>query len=304
MKLRIATRESQLALTQAKIIQQQLLSLHPDLIIELVGITTEADKNLDVSLDKIGGKGLFVKELEQALLDQRADLAVHSLKDVPVELPPQLQLVVFCERVDPRDVFICNRQLRFEELPAGSIVGTSSLRRQSQLRALRPDLQFAMLRGNVNTRLRKLDDGEFDAIILAAAGLMRLNLHDRIQQFFSAEQIIPAAGQGILAIECRQADLEIANLIAPLHDPQTAYAALAERAMNLRLGGSCNVPIGAYAEVQQDKLTLFGLVGHPDGSVIIRNKITGTVDQAQQLGTKLAERLLAAGADRILACLN
>ncbi len=304
MKCRIATRESALALTQAKLIQQQLLSFHPELSVELIGITTEADRKLDITLDKIGGKGLFVKELEHALMENRADIAVHSLKDVPVELPEGLHLPVICERSDPFDAFVCPRDLTFMDLPKDAVVGTSSLRRQSQLQALRPDLHFKNLRGNVNTRLRKLDDGEFDAIILAAAGLERLGFSDRIRHVFEPESLLPAAGQGVLAIECRRDDPSIENLIRCLIHPTTALCATAERAMNLRLGGGCHVPIGAYAQQIDQSLQITGIVGQPDGSLIIRRSLSGPLDQATQIGTDLAERLLAAGADKILKCLN
>jgi hydroxymethylbilane synthase len=299
--LRIATRKSALALWQAEYVKAELEALHPSLNVELVPMTSRGDKILDVPLAKVGGKGLFVKELEHALLSQEADIAVHSMKDVPMEFPEGLGLSVICPRGDPRDAFVSNRFSSVDELPEGSVVGTSSLRRQCQLLAKRPDLSIKFLRGNVNTRLQKLDDGEYDAIILATAGLVRLEMADRIRQRIEPEFCLPAGGQGAVGIEIRSGDERIQQLLAPLHCSTTAEQVLAERAMNKRLEGGCQVPIGCFAIHQdQDQLWLRGLVGNPDGSVMLEDDIRGPVSEAEALGVKLAERLLAAGAGEIL----
>ncbi|WP_409421355.1 hydroxymethylbilane synthase [Pseudaeromonas sp. ZJS20] len=299
--LRIATRKSPLALWQAEHIRHRLQQLHPQLRVELVPMSTRGDKILDTPLAKVGGKGLFVKELETALLEGRADLAVHSMKDVPVDFPDGLGLTVICAGEDPRDAFVSPRFASLDELPQGAVVGTSSLRRQCQLRARRPDLQVRDLRGNVNTRLAKLDAGEYDAILLAAAGLQRLGMAERIRQALPVETSLPANGQGVLAIECRLADRQTLALLAPLDDADSRDRVLAERAMNRALQGGCQVPIGAHAVLAGEQLWLRGLVGSPDGSQLLQDEIRGPRQQAEALGETLARRLLEAGADRILA---
>ncbi|MBL0500567.1 hydroxymethylbilane synthase [Aeromonas caviae] len=299
--LRIATRKSPLALWQANFVKDRLEALHPDLQVELVPMSTQGDKILDTPLAKVGGKGLFVKELETAMLEGRADIAVHSMKDVPVEFPDGLGLHTICEREDPRDAFVSNHFNQIDELPQGAVVGTSSLRRQCQLRAARPDLVIRDLRGNVNTRLAKLDAGEYDAIILAAAGLKRLEMAHRIAAFIEPEQSLPANGQGAVGIECRLDDHELHALLAPLEHPETRIRVLTERAMNRALQGGCQVPIGAYALVEGEEVWLRGLVGSPDGSRVIRDEIRGPLAEGEALGHTLAQRLLAAGADVILA---
>lgn len=299
--LRIATRKSALALWQAEFVKAELEKFHPELTVELVPMSTQGDKILDTPLAKIGGKGLFVKELEQAMLDGRADIAVHSMKDVPVEFPEGLALNTICEREDPRDAFVSNTYKTLDELPKGAIVGTSSLRRQCQIKALRPDLEIRDLRGNVNTRLAKLDDGQYDAIILAAAGLIRLEMPERISDFIGADISLPANGQGAVGIECRIDDEATQAFLAPLEHNETRMRVLAERAMNRKLQGGCQVPIGAYAEIVGDDLTLRGLVGAIDGSVILQDSVSGSVKQAEQLGEQLADTLLERGADKILA---
>ncbi len=299
--LRIATRKSPLALWQANFVKDRLEALHPDLQVELVPMSTQGDKILDTPLAKVGGKGLFVKELETAMLEGRADIAVHSMKDVPVEFPDGLGLHTICEREDPRDAFVSNHFNQIDELPQGAVVGTSSLRRQCQLRAARPDLVIRDLRGNVNTRLAKLDAGEYDAIILAAAGLKRLEMAHRIAAFIEPEQSLPANGQGAVGIECRLDDHELHALLSPLEHPETRIRVLTERAMNRALQGGCQVPIGAYALVQGEEVWLRGLVGSPDGAQVIRDEIRGPLTDGEALGHTLAQRLLAAGADVILA---
>ncbi|WP_188152281.1 hydroxymethylbilane synthase [Teredinibacter waterburyi] len=301
--LRIATRKSALALWQAEYVKSRLEHFHPQLTVELVPLTSRGDVILDVPLAKVGGKGLFVKELEQAMLDNEADIAVHSMKDVPMEFPEGLDLAVICEREDPRDAFVSNRYPNIDALPPRSVVGTSSLRRQSQLLAARPDLEVTFLRGNVNTRLAKLDAGEYDAIILAAAGLIRLEMGDRIRSFISPEFMLPAGGQGAVGIECRSADSDVLELLQPLHHTETALRVSAERALNKRLNGGCQVPIGAYALLEgelRDQIWLRALVGDPDGSKIIQHESRGPAKDAEQLGIDLADTLLASGADIIL----
>ncbi len=301
LRLRIATRKSLLALWQAEYVKAELEKHHPGLVIELVPLTSRGDKILDVPLAKVGGKGLFVKELEQALLAGNADIAVHSMKDVPMEFPEGLGLPVICPREDARDAFVSNRYNSLDEVPAGAVIGTSSLRRQCQLLSRRPDLQVKFLRGNVQTRLQKLDDGEYDAIILAAAGLIRLGLKERIRAYIAPEQCLPAGGQGAVGIECRINDAETIELIKPLHHLVTAEQVIAERAMNRRLQGGCQVPIACYAIHRDNQLWLRGLVGAPDGSQMLFDEISGPVGDAEKMGVELAERLLAAGADKILA---
>lgn len=300
-RLRIATRKSLLALWQAEYVKAELEKHHPGILVELVPLTSRGDKILDVPLAKVGGKGLFVKELEQALLEGDADIAVHSMKDVPMEFPAGLGLSVICPREDARDAFVSNRYNSLDEVPAGAVIGTSSLRRQCQLLASRPDLQVKFLRGNVQTRLQKLDDGEYDAIILAAAGLIRLELKERIRAYIAPEQSLPAGGQGAVGIECRMDDAATIALIRPLHHSTTAEQVLAERAMNRRLQGGCQVPIACYAIHRDNQLWLRGLVGAPDGSEMLFDEITGPVADAEKIGIELADRLLAAGADKILA---
>ncbi|QSX29765.1 MULTISPECIES: hydroxymethylbilane synthase [Shewanella] len=298
--IRIATRKSPLAMWQAEFVKAELERIHPGLVVELLPMSTKGDVILDTPLAKVGGKGLFVKELEVAMLEDKADIAVHSMKDVPVDFPEGLGLEVICEREDPRDAFVSNSYSNLEQLPHGAVVGTSSLRRQCQLRARRPDLQIKDLRGNVGTRLAKLDSGEYDAIILAAAGLIRLGLSERIASFISAEESLPANGQGAVGIECRTDDARVKALLAPLEHKTTRLRVLAERAMNTRLEGGCQVPIGAFAEIDAGQLTLRGLVGNPDGSEIITGVIQGAADDAVSLGQQLADELLGKGAKAIL----
>ncbi len=298
--IRIATRKSPLAMWQAEHVAAALRKAHPGLAVEILGMSTQGDKILDTPLAKIGGKGLFVKELEERMLAGDADIAVHSMKDVPVELPPGLHLAVIMEREDPRDAFVSSRYPDLESLPQGARVGTSSLRRQCQLTDRRPDLQIAPLRGNVNTRLRKLDAGEYDAIILAAAGLIRLGFGERIRNLITIDDSLPAIGQGAIGIECRQDDARVNALLQPLHHAQTASRVRAERAMNHRLEGGCQVPIGGHAVLEGDRLTLRGLVGTVDGSEIVRGEISGPAEDAASLGRALAEELLQHGAAEIL----
>lgn len=301
--VRIATRKSPLALWQAEYVKQQLLAHHPQLQVALLGLSTRGDKLLDTSLAKVGGKGLFVKELEVALLEGEADIAVHSMKDVPMEFPEGLKLAVICEREDPLDAFVSNNYQRLDQLPAGAVVGTSSLRRQSQVRAQFPDLQIKDLRGNVNTRLAKLDRSEYDALILASAGLIRLDLHQRIASRLDAELCLPAGGQGAVGIECRAGDKAIQTLLDPLHHMESAYCVTAERAMNRRLQGGCQVPIGCFAQLQPsgDRLKLRGLVASVDGQRMLKADIQGAVEDAEKLGERLADKLLSMGAEEILA---
>ncbi|ENB2052360.1 hydroxymethylbilane synthase [Vibrio fluvialis] len=298
--IRIATRQSPLALWQAHYVKDALQAAHPGLEVELVTMVTRGDVILDTPLAKVGGKGLFVKELEVAMLEGRADLAVHSMKDVPVDFPEGLGLVTICEREDPRDAFVSNTYASLDELPHGAIVGTCSLRRQCQLKEARPDLVIKELRGNVGTRLGKLDAGEFDAVILAAAGLKRLKLEQRIRSFIEPEQSLPAVGQGAVGIECRLDDARLRELLAPLSHAETTDRVLCERAMNLTLEGGCQVPIGSYALLEGDDLWLRALVGEPDGSHIVRGEIRGPRQDAERLGVELANQLLANGARDIL----
>jgi hydroxymethylbilane synthase len=299
--LRIATRSSPLAVWQAEYVKQRLEGLHDGLSVELVLIKTQGDKILDTPLAKIGGKGLFVKELEQAMMAGEADIAVHSMKDVPMELPEGFDLPVICEREDPRDAFVSNHYDSLDALPQGARVGTSSLRRSAQLMALRPDLEVLSLRGNVQTRLSKLDDGQFDAILLAAAGLKRLGMNERIRYELPPEVSLPAVGQGAVGIECRADDADTRALLAPLNDADTWDRVVAERAMNRRLEGGCQVPIAGYAELQGDELWLRALVASEDGREVLRVEGRAPRGEAQQLGTGLGDQLLAKGADRILA---
>ena len=298
--VRIATRNSPLALWQAEFVKAELLKFHPEVEVELIGFTTKGDKLLDSPLSKVGGKGLFVKELEVAMLNGDADIAVHSMKDVPMEFPEGLELAVICEREDPRDAFVSNKYSSLDELPEGAVLGTSSLRRQCQIGALRPDLQIKDLRGNVNTRLAKLDQGEYDAIILAAAGLIRLEMAERIASYIAVDQSLPAGGQGAVGIECRSDDARIKQLLAPLAHDETSYRVIAERALNRRLEGGCQVPIACYAQLNAGELSMNALVGSIDGKRILRAAGNDAADNAEQLGIRLAEELLAQGADEIL----
>lgn len=299
----IATRESALALWQAHHIRDRLMALHPGLRVELLGMTTQGDRILDVTLNKIGGKGLFVKELEQALQDGRADLAVHSLKDVPMVLPDGFALAAIGAREDPRDAFVSNQYRQLSELPPGSVVGTSSLRRESQLRARYPHLDIRPLRGNVNTRLRKLDEDQYAAIILAAAGLKRLGFADRIAALLEPEQSLPAAGQGALGIEIRADRKDLLPLLAPLHHAETAACVRAEREVSRQLGGSCQVPLGAYAVMREDTLFLRGFVATADGKTLLHAEATGSAEAPEALGQQLADALRGQGADAILSAL-
>ena len=300
-RIRIATRKSPLAIWQAEHVQERLQALHPGLQVELIGMQTEGDRILDAPLAKIGGKGLFIKELEQRLLEHSADIAVHSMKDVTVDLPGGLALPVILEREDPRDAFISNEYSCLEALPRGAVVGTSSLRRQCQLKALRPDLMIRDLRGNVGTRLGKLDAGEYAAIILAVAGVMRLGQAGRIRTRLEPEQLLPAIGQGAIGIECRAGDTAVEELLRPLDHAATHTRVLAERGVNRRLDGGCQVPIAAHALLDHGRLFLRGLVGRVDGSEIIRAEVEGPAARAEALGMELGEALLVRGADAILA---
>jgi hydroxymethylbilane synthase len=304
--LKIATRESPLALWQAEHIRAQLQQVHPGLEVELLGMTTRADQWLQTPLAKIGGKGLFVKELEEAMLRGEADLAVHSMKDVPMDFPEGLKLETICEREDPRDAFVSNNFASFEELPEGAVLGTSSLRRQCQLMQIRPDLQVKSLRGNVNTRLRKLDEGEFDAIILASAGLQRLGFFSRITQYLETDICMPAGGQGAIGIEIRSEDDELAEILLPLAHSESTICVSAERAMNQHLNGGCQVPIAGYARLigeGSDKVRLQGLVGDASGETILRAEAEGAVEDAVKIGVEVAEQLLQQGAGEILAAI-
>ncbi len=302
-KIIIASRESLLAMWQAKFIQQRLYELYPQTEINILGMTTRGDQILDQSLSKIGGKGLFIKELEQALADGRADIAVHSMKDLPMNVPEGFTLATITEREDPRDAFVSTQFANLEALPENSIVGTSSLRRESQLRAQFAHLQVKPLRGNVQTRLRKLDEGQYAAIILAAAGLKRLELSERITALLSPEQSLPAVGQGALGIECRADRPDLVALLQPLHHQETAYCVEAERAMSRVLGGSCQIPLGAFAEIQGENLHLRGFVASPDGLRMVSETLNGKPETGEAMGQQLAKNLIAQGADEILAAL-
>lgn len=302
--IRIATRTSPLAMWQAEHVASLLQELHAGLQVEMVGIKTRGDKILDSPLSRIGGKGLFVKELEVGMLEGRADIAVHSMKDVPMEFPQGLHLPIIMGREDPRDAFVSGRYASLDEMPEGAIVGTSSLRRQTQIRARYPHLQIKDLRGNVNTRLGKLDAGEYDAIILAAAGLIRLEFAGRITAFLSTEQSLPAMGQGAVGVECRENDPRVEDLLAPLLDKDTTIRVKAERAMNNRLNGGCQVPVAGFAEIDADVLNMRGLIGYPDGSAIYTCNMNGSLTAPEALGIAIAEDLLAQGGDKVLASLG
>lgn len=297
----IATRQSALALWQAEYVKARLEAEHPGLDVKILGMTTRGDKILDVPLAKIGGKGLFVKELEQSMLRREADIAVHSMKDVPMELPEGLVLNTICEREDHRDAFVSHTYESLDALPENAVVGTSSLRRECQIKALRPDLKVKSLRGNVNTRLSKLDEGQFDAIILAAAGLIRLDMGSRIRSFISIDQCLPACGQGAVGIECRSDDETVKALLAPLNDESSAIIVRAERAFNKHLEGGCQVPIAGYAQIVGSELFFRGLVGQPNGRLILKAEARGKISDPEQLGELVADDLLKQGADKILA---
>lgn len=302
--LRIATRKSALALWQAEHVAARLRALEPNRPVELVPMTTEGDRNLGTSLAKAGGKGLFIKELEQALADGRADLAVHSLKDLPVLLAPEFTLAAVLEREEPYDAFVSKRYDSFEALPPGARVGSSSLRRQAQLLHRRPDLKIEPLRGNVDTRIKKLERGEYDAIVLAVAGLKRLGLADTITRVLDAELCLPAITQGVIGIECRTGDRSTAELLARLNHAPTWTRSMAERALSRGLSGSCNLPIAGYAELDGTTLSLKGCVASPDGKRLLRGRVTGPADDAEGLGLRLARELLAQGADELLQAAN
>lgn len=301
--IRIATRKSPLALWQAEHVAARLELAFPEIKTELVTMVTKGDKILDAPLAKVGGKGLFVKELEQGMLDGIADIAVHSMKDVPVEFPEGLHLAVILEREDPTDAFVSNHYKSLDDLPADAKIGTSSLRRQCQIKEKFPQAEILSLRGNVNTRLAKLDAGEFDAIILASAGLKRLGMADRITQSLPTTVSLPAMGQGAIGIECRVDDVEVNEMLQVLHHEATSICVKAERAMNARLNGGCQVPIGGFAQIEGEKLFMRGLVGSPDGSLIYRSERNSPIAQAKEIGVAIAEDLLAQGADKILQAL-
>jgi hydroxymethylbilane synthase len=298
--IRIATRQSRLALWQAAHGAALLRAAHPDPEVTLVPMTTQGDRILDRALSDVGGKGLFIKELELAMVENRADIAVHSMKDVPSELPEGMCLGALLPRTDPRDAFVSNRFGSFDALPQGARVGTSSLRRQSQLLAARSDLEIVTLRGNVDTRLRKLDEGQYDAIILAAAGLLRLDLEERNTHYIDLERSVPAVGQGIIGIECRSADAHSIERIAKLNDAQAWKCCEAERSFAERLQGSCQSPIGGFADIRDGQLQLRGVIASPDGRELYRGNNAGSPQDAKNLGRALAERLLAAGAAALL----
>ncbi len=301
MNLRIGTRGSKLALVQSEWVKKEVQSRYREVRVELVKIKTKGDKILDAPLSKVGGKGLFVKEIEEALLEGDVDLAVHSMKDVPAELQKGLKLSVYPKREDPRDAFVSGHFSTVEDLPQGASVGTSSLRRSAQLLHMRPDLHIVPLRGNVDTRLRKLDSGELQAIVLAAAGLNRLGLSDRITALLSPDSVLPAIGQGVLGLELREDDRKTHDVISFLNDHETELAAKAERAFLKELEGGCQVPLAGYARVEKDRIVLDGMVAELDGSVILRQHLSGGKDRPEDLGVALARQLKAAGADRILA---
>ena len=301
--IRIATRKSPLALWQAEHVRDRLRALHPGLQVELLTMSTQGDRVLDSPLAKIGGKGLFVKELEQGMLDGRADIAVHSMKDVPAELPEGLAIGAILDREDPRDAFVSSSHDSVDALPQGARVGTSSLRRQCQLRARRPDLEILDLRGNVGTRLGKLDAGDYDAIVLACAGLKRLGMEERITHALSPDEMLPAIAQGVIGIECRSDDMHVNNLIAPLNHVDTHVRTTAERAMNATLAGGCQAPVAGYSVLNDGVLELRGLVGQPDGSEVIHADVSGAAADAALLGRQLASELLSRGAREILTAL-
>lgn len=302
-KLRLATRESLLALRQTEIVEALLKSAYPEVETEVVGMTTEGDQRLDVSLAKVGGKGLFIKELEHALLDGRADLAVHSMKDVPVQMPDGLIISAILPREDARDVLVSNEYASLADLPEGAVVGTSSLRRQTQLKAVRPDLKVALLRGNVQTRLAKLDAGEYAAILLAAAGLHRLNLQERITEYLPVEQFVPAVGQGAIGIECCEIDNDTQEMIDVLGDEQTALCLQAERMVSERLNASCHTPLGVHGRVLDDQFELRAFVADAENNEVITCELSCPVSESEQLGEQMASKLIELGAEELIkAC--
>lgn len=301
--IRIATRQSPLALWQAEHVAELLVLAFPGVRTELVKMMTRGDKILDAPLAKVGGKGLFVKELEQGMLEGVADIAVHSMKDVPVDFPEGLHLAAILTREDPTDAFVSNRYSALNDLPNNARIGTSSLRRECQLKEKFPDAEVVPLRGNVNTRLAKLDAGDYDAIILASAGLKRLGMTKRITQSLDTDVSLPAIGQGAIGIECRTDDLEINKILSALHDTETGLCVSAERAMNARLNGGCQVPIAGFAQLLDGQIVMRGLVGNPDGSVLYRSERSGGLDKGEVIGRWIAEDLLAQGADEILQAL-
>lgn len=303
-RIRIATRKSPLALWQANFVKDRLSELYPEMELELVTMTTKGDQILDSPLSKVGGKGLFVKELEVAMLEQRADLAVHSMKDVPMELPEEFYISTICQRECATDAFVSNHYQSIDELPLGAVVGTSSLRRQTQLKKLRHDLVIKDLRGNVGTRLSKLDNGDYDAILLASAGLMRLGLEERIASEIPIEKMLPAVGQGAVGIEIRKDDLQLAKLLEPLHCESTAARVKAERAMNYKLNGGCQVPIAGYAILKGEQIMLKGMVANVQGTKFIHKEMQGLTEEAEDLGTRMAEALIEAGAMELLGTMH
>ncbi len=302
--LRIATRQSPLALWQAEHVKARLQAAHRDLSVELVPMTTEGDRRLSASLANIGGKGLFVKELEQAMLDDRADLAVHSMKDVPATLPDGLCLTAFLRGEDPRDAFVSDTHASLDALPTGAVIGTASLRRRSQLLRMRPDLQVVEVRGNVGTRLARMEEGRCVAILLAHAGLARLGLASRIRESFDVDRFVPAIAQGVIGLECRSDDRRTRLLLKPLHDSFAATRLAAERSMGARMGGACTVPVAGHARLHEGRLQLTGLVAAPDGTRMVRGTLAGRRSAAAELGERLAEQLLNAGGRKILADLG
>ena len=303
-RIRIATRESQLALWQANEVARLLKNFHPDIDIEIIGMTTQGDRFLQASLASAGGKGLFVKELEQCLLENNADIAVHSMKDVPFELPDSLEINTILEREDPRDAFVSNTYSSLSDLPANATVGTSSTRRECQLKALRNDLDIQPLRGNVNTRLSKLDNGQYDAIILASAGLKRLGFSNRISSVIEIETSLPAIGQGAIGIECRQDDDATKSLLRPLHHEVTAQSVSAERAISTALSANCHLPIAAHAHQNDESIELAALVGLPDGSKMIRSKATGSLENISNVTGVVIEELINGGAYELINSLR
>jgi hydroxymethylbilane synthase len=299
--LRLATRQSKLALWQANFVKDKLEALHPNLTIELVGLTTTGDQITDQPLANFGGKGLFTKELERSLLDHETDIAVHSLKDVPPHRPEKLVLAAFLTRADARDCLVSNQYASLAELPASATVGTCSVRRTAQVLARRPDLHIKMIRGNIDTRVAKLERGEYDALIMAAAGLQRIGLQDHIREYFAPEIMLPSVGQGVMCIECRSDDYDTLELVKLLNDSDTAACVTAERALIIGLHGNCHSPIGAYAQIIDNKLYLKGLVANSDGTEMLKDEISGRPDDAERLGTELAKKLNYAGAANLLA---
>jgi hydroxymethylbilane synthase len=302
LPIRIATRKSPLALWQAEHVAARLTALHPGLVVRLVPLVTEGDRIQDKSLAAAGGKGLFIKALESAIESGEADIAVHSMKDMPGRMPPGFCIAAALERADARDAFVSGRHPSLGALPAGARIGTSSLRRQCQIRHRRPDVEVVVLRGNVETRLRKLDAGDCDATVLATAGLVRLGLEARIRARLSPEEMLPAVGQGVIGVECAAQRADIRELLRPLEHGPTRTTLDAERAFSARLGGDCTLPIAAHATLAEGRLLLRGLVGSPDGRSLVRDEISGPPQEAERLGAELAGRLLAAGADRLIAC--